>query len=457
MNHRFLTGSAAVALAIGLAFAGPALAQAPAPAADQTPAPPPHPMVGPVMFSGYVDAGTSVNFDSPANNYNFGELFEDRANSFRMNQLVLEAEKDLDPAATGMDWGFKVEGLYGTDARYTHSIGLWSLETHSPYQFDFVEFNAQAHVPVIATGGIDFKAGIYTTPIGYEVVNATGNFFYSHNYITNFAIPIKHTGILSTTHVNDLLDLWLGVDTGINGFLPTHSGDNNSSEAVLAGFGINNPIPNMTILALAHVGAEDPYNKSNSSQYFSGAGKAQDGNRHTRQIFDVTSTYKINDSWSVANETTFDKDDLGVENCANRLTCHSGATAEGTAFYGIYTLNDQWSFGARGEIFRDDQGFYVAGFGSAQDFMRVEQASGAGPNTVYAPGKATYGDLTIGANYKPPLPPLPLNAGLTIRPEFRWDHAWGTPGSNKQFSMNSAGVNTSNDSYLFSVDAIFGF
>src|ERR1019366_7683155 len=112
-------GSAAIALAVGLAAAAPARAD------DATPpAPPPHPMVGPVMVSDYVDGGKYVNFDSPANNYNFGELFQDRANTFRMNQLVLTGEKDLDPAATGMDWGFKIQGLYGTDARYTHSIGM---------------------------------------------------------------------------------------------------------------------------------------------------------------------------------------------------------------------------------------------------------------------------------------------------------------------------------------------
>ncbi len=447
MKQNFLAGSAAVALLVGLAAASPARA-------DDA-APPPHPMVGPVMFSGSVEAGTNVNFDDPANNFNFGHLFTDRANSFRMNQFQLTAEKDLDPAATGLDWGFKVEGLYGTDARFTHSIGLWSLETNSPYQFDFIELNGQAHLPVIFSGGIDLKAGIYSTPIGYEVINATGNFFYTHSYIFNYGIPLKHTGLISTSHVTDWLDIWAGVDTGLNGFLPTRSGDNNSSEAVLAGFGINNPIPNLTILGLAHVGSEDAYNKNAPANYFNAAGRRQDPNRHTRQIYDIVTSYKVNDQISVANELDYIKDDLGVET-GTALTSHSNATAEGAALYGIYTFNDQLSFGARGEVFRDDQGFFVAGFGSAQDFMRVEQATG-GVNTVYAPGKATYSELTLGVNYKPPLPALPLNAGLTIRPEFRWDHAWGTPGSNKQFNMNSAGVNTSNDQYMFSIDGILAF
>jgi hypothetical protein len=453
MNHRFLTGAAAIALAVGLAAAaGPARADDAAPAHPTVNTP-----VGPIMFSGHVEAGVAGNIDGPANNYNFGQLFTDSSNSFRVNQVMLTAEKDLDPAATGLDWGFKFQPMYGTDARITHSFGLWDLETHSPYQWDLVEANAQAHLPVVFSGGIDLKAGIYSTPIGYEVIDATGNFFYTHSYIFNFGIPLKHTGVLTVSHVTSFLDIWAGVDTGNQGFLPNRSGDNNSSGAFLGGFGINNVVPNLTILALAHVGPQNGYNKNVSNTLINGAGQRQDANRHSQQIYDVVTTYKVSDAITVANEIDYIKDDLGVANCANRLTCHSGATAEGTAIYGIYAFNDQLSFGARGEVFRDDQGFFVAGFGSAQDFLRFERATTPGPNTVYAPGKATYSGLTLGVNYKPPLPALPLNAGLTIRPEFRWDHAFNTAGNNKQFNMNSAGVNTSNDQFLFSIDGIFAF
>jgi len=75
MNYRFLTGSAAIALAIGLAVAAPARADDATPAPAAPPAPPPHPMVGPVMFSGWVEGGTSINPDDPDNHVNFGQLF----------------------------------------------------------------------------------------------------------------------------------------------------------------------------------------------------------------------------------------------------------------------------------------------------------------------------------------------------------------------------------------------
>jgi hypothetical protein len=469
MNHRFLTGSAAIALAIGLAVAAPARADDATPA---PPAPPPHPMVGPVMFSGWVDGGTSINPDDPDNHVNFGQLFSDQANTFRMNQLVLTAEKDLDPAATGLDWGFKIQGLYGTDARFTHSFGLFDRATNSPYQFDFIEANALAHLPVVFSGGIDLKAGIYSTPIGYEVIDAPGNFFYTHNYITNFGIPLKHFGLLSTSHVNDLIDIWAGVDTGNQGSFPKRGSVADTSASILGGFGVNNPIPNLTILALAHLGPANGYVQGDKCSnpgllcYTNGAGQRQDPNHHARQIYDVVTTYKWGDNWTFANEINAIKDDLSPALTPG----HSGATAEGTSVYAIYKLNDQWSFGARGEVFRDDQGFFVSAVQESDAFVNAERfipTTYPAFNSAYNAGKATYGDITIGANYVPPIPPLPLNASLTIRPEIRWDHAWGMNSGAHPFDVTAASGKTvppsgtlngtKDDQFLFSVDAIFGF
>lgn len=452
MNHRFLTGSAAIALAIGFA------ATAPARADD---APPPHPMVGSVMFSGWVEGGSNFNPAAPDSNVNQGQLMTERANTFRMNQTALVAEKDLDPAATGMDWGFKVEGLYGTDARITHTFGLFDRATKAMYQWDLVELNASAHLPIIVSGGIDLKAGLYSTPIGYEVINAPGNFFYTHSYIFNYGIPLKHTGILSTTHVTSMIDLWAGVDTGVNAGLPIRPMENNGSAAGLFGIGLNNPIPNLTVLALAHYGPENAYIKGLNT---TATGRlTPDRNKYARQIYDIVTTYKVNDALTLVNELNVIKDDLSP----GLTPGHSGATAEGAAFYGIYKFNDQLSFGARAEIFRDDQGFFVTSPSGALDFVSSERGFGTYPGGTQAQtprnvlnwsaGKATYGAITLGANYVPPLPPLPLNAALTIRPEVRWDHAWGLAGSNKAFNANKAGTFKDNDQFLFSVDAIFGF
>jgi hypothetical protein len=438
MSLRFLTGAAAVALLAALAPVSPASAQEAAPAA--APAAPAHPSWNGITFSGHIEGGTNVNPDSPENNVNQGQLMTDRANSFRVNQLMLTAQKDIDPASSEFNWGFKLQGMYGTDARITHYFNEGDLWTNSPYQWDITEANLQAHLPIYFPGGMDVKIGQYSTPMGYEVIDATGNFFYTHSYIFNYGLPLKHTGVLTTSHVTDMIDVYAGFDMGNQASLPTRYGDNNATGAFLGGFGINNPIPNLTILALAHIGAENGYVK--------GTPATPGINGHSRQIYDVTSTYHVNDQLTVANEINFTKDDL------------FGATAEGTAFYGIYKWSDAWSFGARGEVYRDDQGFFVSSVGGSQDFVRLERANLLPTSAVYAAGPATYTELTLGANWAPALAfpsALPPSLGLTLRPEFRWDHAFSVGGTGNAFNMNSSGTFTKNDQFLLSVDAILAF
>ncbi|HEY1505649.1 MAG TPA: outer membrane beta-barrel protein [Stellaceae bacterium] len=450
MSLRFLTGAAAIALIGAFAAASPARAQQAAPAPAPEPAAPAHFVWNGITISGHVDAGTTVNPDSPDNNINFGQLFTDRANSFRVNQTNIAAEQDIDSSAASFNWGWRVEGMYGTDSRFTHTIGLFDRATNSPYQWDLVEASLSGHFPVIFSGGIDVKAGNYPTPIGYEVIDANGNFFYTHSYIFNYGIPLKHTGAYAVGHVTDMIDVWAGADTGVNAGAPFfRSTDDNHSGAFLGGFAINNPIPNLTVLGLAHIGAENGY-------VAGGVGPAPDRNHYSRQIYDLVTTYKPLDALTLANETNFIRDDL------------FHATAEGTAFYGIYKLNDQWSFGARGEVFRDDEGFFVASFQESQAFMNAERGIPvASPifGSGYNAGKATYSGLTIGANWTPAIPlpdALPSTLGLTIRPEFRWDHAWGLNPGVHPFGVTAASaaagtVGTKDDQILLSVDAIIAF
>jgi hypothetical protein len=76
----------------------------------------------------------------------------------------------------------------------------------------------------------------------------------------------------------------------------------------------------------------------------------------------------------------------------------------------------------RGEIWRDDQGFYAAQFADSHDPMRALAGEPViDPRTVGG-RRPTYGALTIGVDIKPPVP-KPLT-GLTIRPELRIDHSF---------------------------------
>src|ERR1700719_4765318 len=106
---------------------------------------------------GWIEGGITGNPDSPTDNHNFGHLYTDRANEPLLNQMVITGERALDPNATGFDWGFKVQFMYGSDARYIHSLGLMDLTTNDRVQPDLPEVYASAHIPIPATGGLDLK------------------------------------------------------------------------------------------------------------------------------------------------------------------------------------------------------------------------------------------------------------------------------------------------------------
>src|SRR5260221_5679790 len=92
-----------------------------------------------LKFSGHIEAGITGNPDDPSNGINFGHLFTDRANRPLLNQILLTGERPLDPKATGYDFGFKLQGMYGSDARYTHSFNLFDPVTNNRNPFDIVK------------------------------------------------------------------------------------------------------------------------------------------------------------------------------------------------------------------------------------------------------------------------------------------------------------------------------
>jgi hypothetical protein len=397
MNRGTFAGASRVAV-VTLAFAGTAQLPAHADAAKA-----PAGWWSTFSWSGYADGGITLNPDSPKNGINFGNLYGDRANLPVLNQLSIIATRPTDPKATSPDFGFTFQPMYGTDARYTHFYNEFDRSINSRYQFDIVEADALAHLPYLGSGGIDVKLGQYPTPIGYEVINPTGNPLYSHSYIYQFGIPVKHTGILTTTHVTPLLDFYFGLDTGNLGSLGEHGMANDTYLHELGGFGFNLLGGNLTILALTHVGPE------NADTAFAAVPNVNSTNRYFN---DVVIAYKYSDSLSFTGELNYIKDDVTLANGTN-------PDAYGAALYATYAINDMFTFQARGEVFRDAQGFFVAADPANFDF--TDAARGI-PNTAFNAGKATYEEVTLGVNFKPPGVP-DMFKGTMLRPEIRYDHA----------------------------------
>lgn len=444
---------ATIGLAAALVGPNAALAQAPAaPAPGAAPPAAPAPAAAPstafdlgngISMSGHVEAGTTINPDSPANNINFGQTFNDRANTFRMNQAMLNVERDLDPKNADWQWGFKFTGMYGTDARVTHFLGEFDRATHSPYQFDIVELDAKAHVPWYG-GGTDVTVGQYPTPIGYEVIDATGNPFYSHSMIFFYGIPFKHTGILTTTHVNDTLDVWLGLDTGVNDSIGDGMNDNEFPK-VLAGIGLNGLMGgNLTVLALSHIGPEEPAVTQNFGPPTFNTG----ANSKLLQIYDGVITYKISDALTSTTELNVIRSDILSD------------TGGGVATYLSYALNDQWTLNGRAEVFEDQNGGFVFVGTTAQDYVNGERflvpqfGYNALTGQAFRRFNVALGELTLGATYKPAISD---KFNVMIRPEVRYDSVVGGTAGIAPYDVNGKGIGSKSSQFTLATDFIIGF
>ena len=346
-----------------------------------------------------LEAGITANPDQPHSGINFGHLFTDKTNQPVLNQLLVTAEKPLDPNATDYAIGFRLQGMFGTDARYTHFLGELDRDIAERTQLDIVEAWVNIHTPWLGEGGADFKIGQFVTYLGSEYIDPSQNVFYSKSYIFNFGLPLKHTGVMAVTHVNPTLDLYTGVDTGVNTSLG--DGDNNSAFAFQGGFGLNNLADGkLTVLALTHLGPENPCLNAAANVRC---------NSDFRYLNDIVFTYKATDSWTFVTELNYIRDDA------------FDADGYGVAQYATYAVNDRLSVSGRAEIWRDAENFFVAGFPGNRDFVNFERGFPLEKGLVAASGPTTYGEFTLGLTYKPVVPAAITN--LMIRPELRYDRS----------------------------------
>jgi len=381
-----------------------------------------------IAFSGNLEAGITGNVDGPGNKINFGHAFTDKSNIPVLNQLMGTIDRPLDPKAEGYDFGFRIQAFYGSDARYTHFLYEGDDITYARNQLDVVEANFVAHTPWLTDGGIDFKIGQYPTLLGSEVIPAAGNFFYSHSYIFNFGLPLKHTGGYATVHTLPWLDLYAGVDTGVNTSI--FGGDNNHAAAFMGGVGLTFLDGNLTTLYATHIGAEQPESTS-------GTGISPDADK--RQYHDIVVTWKITDAFTSITEGNYVRDSA------------VNAAARGIAQYLEYKVNDWLSLGVRGEYWSGGPAF-IGEFPGNFDFVDVEKGKPSG--TELGPVSTThYVAFTFGANIKP-LADVKYLEGFMLRPEIRYDH---TTDGVRAYNTDQTGTGQSDRQLTLAVDFLLPF
>jgi hypothetical protein len=362
-----------------------------------------------INFYGWVAGGIMGNSQSPASEFNGVTTFPDQWHG-QGNQFYAIAEKTIDTGGCGWDWGGRLDVLYGTDYIFTMATGLETRDDGTPHWNGNPDYGValpQAYVE-LGYNNLSIKGGHFYTPIGYEVVPATGNFFYSHAYTMQYGEPFTHTGGLATWKADDLTLLgafvngWDAFDRvvdsgmGIGGFAWTVS--ENLSIAYNYGYSANE----LTV----------------------------DGRNTPRHISSLVVT------WNRCDWTYVFQNDVGWQEDAIFNGQTFGDQFNSAEWYGVnqylfYTINDCWKAGARFEWFRDDDGVRVGGIRPGQ--------------TIPANGFAgNFFALTAGMNWTP-------HANLTVRPEVRYDWYDGlsAPTGDLPFDDGSR-----TDQFLYGVDVI---
>lgn len=295
--------------------------------------------------------------------YTSNELpaFNTLADNYQLQQAWLYAEKAIDTEC-GFDVGGRIDYLYGTDGPNTQAFGTdprgWdnSWDNGGQYGSALPQLYAEA-----GYGDMSVIAGHFYTIIGYEVVPATGNFFYSHAYTFNFSEPFTHTGVLGKYNPNDDLTVWGGYSMGWD------SGFDDNGDAFLGGIslGLTDDIT-LTYATTAGRFAE-PWTGAVAS--------AISGYQHS-----IVADYDLNDSLKyVFQNDVLETDFADGTNARDTV---------GINQYLLKTINDCWGVGARFE------------------WWNIQEGAAVGSSDLYA--------LTLGVNYRP-------HANVIVRPEVRWD------------------------------------
>ena len=298
-----------------------------------------------VTIGGWTQFGYSSN-EQPFS-VDKGDLlsFNDATGNVDLHQQWFYFEKATETDGCCWDWGFRCDVIYGTDAQKTQAFGNpvdgagnilgWDNDwDHGRYGWAIPQLYGE-----VAVGNLSVIIGHFFTLIGYEVVPARDNFFFSHSFTMFNGEPFTHTGVLATYTANDNLTIYggwtLGWDTGFDQFE-----DGNS---FLGGFSITNCCETVTFTYITVIGDL--------------GWRGDEGYNHSL-VLDFTLTDKINYvlQSDFVHTDEFDEDTVGINQ------------------YVFYTINDCLVLGSRFEWYKDD-------------------FQGAGLDDVY--------EATFGLNYKP--------------------------------------------------------
>jgi len=349
-----------------------------------------------IEIGGWAAAGITYASHNGDHNTNNPISFNDRINEVMLNQLNLYIEKAVNTSGNDWDIGGRVDFMYGTDADNTQASGWDNRLAHkmsNSYDVAFPQAYAEIYAPI--GNGLTAKIGHFYTNIGYEVVTAPDNFFYSHAYTMLYAEPFTHSGAMLTYQVNDNISVSGGAVTGWDNF------DENGGDWSFLGGASWTSDNEKTAVAVSLITGEN----------------GDDSVDQNTTMYSIVLSHDISDKLHYVFQH-----DLGI-------TEDGAGAGDDSDWYGInqyltYDLNEKVGLGLRAEWFSDSDG----------------RISGDDNNNY----GANYYAVSAGVNYSPV-------EWLKFRPEVRYDWA-DTNGAGAAYDNGNE-----NDQVAVSMDMIVTF
>ena len=362
-----------------------------------------------INIYGYAEGGWFYDATSPRKG--LGPTFIGY-NNFKsdvtLDKVSLSVERTVDPTKKQFDLGFRMEGIYGADAAFIHSNGMWDTQVgHN--QWDLLQAYADIALPYIP---VRLRVGKWIELAGFEQFSANiyGAFgdparaLYSYSYQFLYAEPGTQTGILATYVLNPQWTVDLGTTLGWNQSLR----DSNGALDFLGRVTFT-PSNKTSVIFVMTEGPEFPVAV--------GHNLPPGDSSHWWTALDLVITQKITDKLSLG---------LGLDyvETPNIPGLPEGVKRwGGVAGYASYTFDPHFTLNTRLEWYDDA----ANGFSNA------------------APVGANYYEATLGASIKP-FPEDKTLSHLLLRPEIRYDHS--------DRSVFSTGKR---DQLTFSMDALVTF
>ena len=364
---------------------------------------------------GWVDVGIGAN--GWGADWNGPITFNDRSWQGQMNQLYLVNERIL--KEDQFSWGGRIDLLYGTDFLYTVAAGLDAYRsTPNPLGLTGPRWNTNRYYGLampqlygeLGSQELNVKFGHFYTLIGYEVVPAIGNFFYTHAYTMQYGEPFTHTGVLGTWVPNDQLTIIGGITNGWDNW-----DDGLETGAPIVNQNYANYNSNASFLGAVTFSSSDGTQAltlaNSSGNQLGGADVGGLGNFvGNRTVTSVVYTNEFTDNLTYVYQSDFGYQAYaGANDPAYYQTQgqqNSSAYWYGANQYLFYNFTDYLIGGLRFEWFRDNNGTRVV------SGLRDGSPGADGTQTVGFAGN--FWAMTWGLNYL-------IGNNMIIRPELRYD------------------------------------